>query len=122
RAGVPRNAGAFVRFGDALLMQLTCPHCRHSVDYSAERPRFCSHCGHALAGSSAAPDETQANPPVPVDQTQAYEPEAAGSPSVNGVPDRIAGYKLGKRLGGGGMGSVYEAAHLASGQRVAVKL
>lgn len=39
------------------------------------------------------------------------------------IPQRLGPYVLGKRLGGGGMGDVYEAAHsLMSSRRVAIKL
>jgi hypothetical protein len=46
----------------------------------------------------------------------------AGAGVNQPFPERVGSYRIGKRLGGGGMGSVYEGQHTASGQRVAVKL
>src|SRR6266404_345113 len=106
-------------------MQLTCPHCRHIVEYGDECPRFCSQCGQALAPQGILTTTA----PVPIDErTRDFPPgadtvpPAAASSAPIKVPEQIGGYRLLRRLGSGGMGSVYEAEHVASGQRAAVKL
>jgi hypothetical protein len=47
--------------------------------------------------------------------------QAASTPSPD-EPEAIGGFNLLRRLGGGGMGSVYEAEETATGRRVALKL
>ncbi|MDP7205219.1 MAG: serine/threonine-protein kinase, partial [Pirellulaceae bacterium] len=42
--------------------------------------------------------------------------------SLASIPERIGNYRLIRQLGAGGMGCVYEAEELTSGQRVAVKV
>ena len=111
-------------------MQLTCPHCRHVVDFSDERPRFCSQCGQSLLPSSPSPDDVLTITAVPLidERTRDFPPGAETVPPLNGrsipakVPESIGGYRLLQLLGSGGMGSVYEGEHIASGQRAAVKL
>ena len=49
-------------------------------------------------------------------------PVAGSSGAQPGIPESVGGYRLLRRLGGGGMGSVHEAEEIASGRRVAVKL
>ena len=46
----------------------------------------------------------------------------ADAKEPRGTPEQIGGYRVKRRLGGGGMGSVFEAEHANSGQLVAVKL
>jgi hypothetical protein len=111
-------------------MELKCPHCRNTVEYSQKRPRFCGHCGGSLSTVDSAPEDapTRTAPLPAVGGTNEFQPptESAGALAdghvPQKVPERIGGYRVGRRLGGGGMGSVYEGEHIASGHKVALKL
>src|SRR5262249_22454085 len=102
--------------------------CGQVLDYSHLPPRFCSNCGQPLR---------VATPPVLVDQdtptraaaagTQALDPEGTVAyPAPRGPapahPATVGGYRLLRPLGGGGMGTVYEAEERHGGRHVALKL
>lgn len=109
-------------------MRLVCHHCRRELEFAGEAPRFCGFCGKPLGSMSAdapadAEEPTLLREPAVLDQTRDFDPRQAENASGDRAePDAIGGYKLLRRLGGGGMGAVYEAEQSSTGRRVAVKL
>ncbi|HYT92820.1 MAG TPA: protein kinase [Gemmataceae bacterium] len=96
-------------------MQVDCPQCGHVLEFSGERPSFCAYCGKPLSRP-------------PLDATSPFDPDAtrpavtrAGG-EVHEAPRSVGNYRLLRPLGGGGMGTVYEAEESGSHRHVALKL
>ncbi len=119
-------------------MQLTCPDCNTPILISGGvTPKFCSNCGAAV--SSFVDEKTNAGradatlPPRQQDKTsvrsrthfehdtltRADGEHAADSDATS---SQVGPYSLIRKLGQGGMGTVYEAVNENTGQRVALKL
>jgi hypothetical protein len=94
-------------------MRLACVHCHRDLDDARGRPSFCPFCGHPVS------------PPDDSDATTTADPEAtvAAADAVPlDAPARVGPYRLLRRIGAGGMGTVYEAEEDGGGRRVALKL
>jgi serine/threonine protein kinase len=96
-------------------MHLLCASCGRRLEFSGEQPSFCGFCGKSLS-----PEPAQTTDHFDPDATGALEPSSAKQAPA--PPSTLGGYRILKRLGGGGMGAVYEAEGASSGQRVAVKM
>jgi eukaryotic-like serine/threonine-protein kinase len=97
-------------------MMLKCPSCHRDLEFSGDRPSFCAFCGHALEQKNQ-------------ESTIAYDRDAPTLPpsylaasALGSVPEVVAGYRLLRPLGTGGMGTVYEAEDTTSGRHIALKL
>src|SRR5262249_28335533 len=92
------------------MMGLVCPKCQRELLFSGEPPSFCGYCREPLpktAGSSLAGDAT-------------LDLDAPARPKL-GAGEIVGEFRLGPKLGAGGMGTVHEAIHVTTGQRVAIK-
>src|SRR5262245_47279299 len=93
------------------MMGLVCPRCQRELLFSGEPPSFCGYCREPLpkdAGSSLAGDAT-------------LDLDSPTTPKL-GAGETVGEFRLGPKLGAGGMGTVHEATNVATGQRVAIKL
>jgi uncharacterized RDD family membrane protein YckC len=88
------------------------------LEFSGDRPSFCSYCGNALSDAKLdTPSNYDPNAPTVAPSTMPGASNAAGP-----LPPDPAGYKLLRELGSGGMGTVYEAEETKSSRHVALKL
>ncbi len=96
-------------------MQVACPHCSRVLEYTGDPPSFCAYCGKALGGAATSTAEELAQ--------HATRPFVAGDVAAKPLAlSSLGGYRILRRIGGGGMGSVFEAEEAATGQRVAIKV
>jgi eukaryotic-like serine/threonine-protein kinase len=96
-------------------MQLTCPACQRTLDFTGDAPSFCGYCGNSLGNTVPLAAFTAA-------EVATLAPGAAPGAARPDIQQTVGGYRLLRALGAGGMGEVYEAEESASGRRVALKI
>jgi uncharacterized RDD family membrane protein YckC len=112
-------------------MQATCPRCSKVTEYTGEPPLFCAYCGQPLNAQPGMGLQTTASYVWPVEGGPAsgLELTTAFSHGVTPegrpaevIPERLSKFRLLRKIGAGGMGSVHEAEDESNGRRVAIKL
>ena len=121
-------------------MQIQCEKCSQQIEYEDSAPKFCSECGAALTGSqvvnsSTIRDDATVAAQLPahnadsdIDSLAATTPPTGGTRPISAAHaekfnlSTVGPYRLLGKLGQGGMGTVYEAVHMDTGQHVALKL
>jgi uncharacterized RDD family membrane protein YckC len=93
------------------MMGLVCPSCQRELLFSGEPPSFCGYCRGPLPKDAAS---SLADGPT-------LDLDAPGTPRF-AAGEIVGEYRLGPKLGAGGMGTVHEAIHVTTGQRVAIKV
>src|SRR5262245_53930410 len=108
-------------------MQIRCNSCGRVLNYSGDCPSFCAYCGKPIPRPASTVDVAAEPPTLPPDHPHTPAPEgetlaSAAARRPEPPPATVGGYRLLHRLGGGGMGEVFEAEEGPGGRRVAIKL
>ncbi len=121
-------------------MQIRCLSCNETFSVEGAVPKFCSECGQPLASSGSSDQQSATIKILPIasdeaatmaprsgaQETQELDSKTRPISADDGdwiSPGTLIGpFRIIRKLGQGGMGSVYEAEHASTGQSVALKL
>ena len=124
-------------------MQIKCPQCQQTFASSDSSPKFCSQCGSSLTqigdkdGAADVTIDRQTSTDLPTGDTEmatiapqgdTHDFDSKTRALASAAQDEVTPntnfgpYQIVRKLGQGGMGSVYEAEHQITGQKVALKL
>lgn len=107
-------------------MHVTCSQCHEKLEFTSVQPKFCSSCGQILTATQPVATALDIEAPtLPPRESAGSETVTLDTPTAfpcDEIPQTVGPYQLVRRLGQGGMGSVYEAEDTSTGMHVALKL
>ncbi len=106
-------------------MRVECESCTRSLDFSGERPSFCAYCGTPIPKSPLSGTRTYHPAPIRENEIPTQISGTNHNLTYQGDeqdPTQLGDYQIIRRLGSGGMGTVFLAEDKTNGRNVAIKV